>query len=548
MKRLYGDARFAPVATFYRDHFARMRRGLGSPRRRRRSRASCGTGTPGASSSSRARRPTATCPGCSPAPEGIRPQLELGVAGFERIVGRKPTGRVAPRVRVPPELRRARSRAPASASRVLDTHGIAPRAPAPALRRARAHLQPQRRRLLRARRRVEPAGLVARRGLPGRRVLPRLLPRHRLRPARGRPDGRGRGRRLAPHDGAQVLPDHRQGRREGALPAGRRARAGVGARGQLRLQSRPAGRGTSPAGRCPCRPSSSRRTTRSSTGTGGSRVRCSSRRVFRRLREASGEVEADHPPPVPRPPPGARSRRRPSASSWGAGGYGEVWVGREAAWTWRHVHHATRYARWLVEQHRDADGRRGQALDQAIRELLLLQSSDWPFILKTGTATRYAEARIRAHVHRLRHLGHLVETGVIEGTDAAWLDDLCQRDNFLVRRMHGRRAARAVRLDLAEPRRPVRAPPVPRHMVLAFARNVAPHRRHLHGARHPVPGRAGTAHRLGRARRARRRAGRRRRRRASCPAGPPARARRSRTRSTRRSSSARSSARPSASR
>jgi predicted glycosyl hydrolase (DUF1957 family) len=49
----------------------------------------------------------------------------------------------------------------------------------------------------------------------------------------------------------------------------------------------------------------------------------------------------------------------------------------------------------------------------------------------TSTATRYAEARIRSHVHRLRHLGHLVETGVIEGADSIWLDDLCQRDNFL---------------------------------------------------------------------------------------------------------------------
>ena len=73
----------------------------------------------------------------------------------------------------------------------------------------------------------------------------------------------------------------------------------------------------------------------------------------------------------------------------------------------------------------------GQALDQAIRELLLLQSSDWPFIIKTGTSTRYAEARIRAHVHRLRHLGHLIETGKVEGTDSLWLDDLCRRDNFL---------------------------------------------------------------------------------------------------------------------
>jgi len=72
-----------------------------------------------------------------------------------------------------------------------------------------------------------------------------------------------------------------------------------------------------------------------------------------------------------------------------------------------------------------------RALKQAGRELLLAQSSDWPFIIKTGTATRYAEARIRSHVHRLRHLGHLIETGVIEGQDAAWLDGLRGRDNFL---------------------------------------------------------------------------------------------------------------------
>jgi 1,4-alpha-glucan branching enzyme len=152
--------------------------------------------------------------------------------------------------------------------------------------------------------------------------------------------------------------------------------------------------------------------------------------VFRRLREAGGNLEPitlrqyldRHP---------VCAQATPSASSWGAGGYGEVWVGHEAAWTWRHVHHATRYARWLVDQHRGAGGDRGRALDQLIRELLLLQSSDWPFILKTGTATRYAEARIRAHVHRLRHLGHLVETGTVAGADAAWLDDVCRRDNFL---------------------------------------------------------------------------------------------------------------------
>jgi 1,4-alpha-glucan branching enzyme len=121
----------------------------------------------------------------------------------------------------------------------------------------------------------------------------------------------------------------------------------------------------------------------------------------------------------------------PSASSWGAGGYGEVWVGHEAGWSWRHVHHATRYIAWLVGRHGSVEGLRGAALDQAIRELLLLQSSDWNFIIKTGTSTKYAEARIRTHTHRLRHLGHLVEAGEIGPEDAAWIDDVCRRDTFL---------------------------------------------------------------------------------------------------------------------
>jgi 1,4-alpha-glucan branching enzyme len=81
--------------------------------------------------------------------------------------------------------------------------------------------------------------------------------------------------------------------------------------------------------------------------------------------------------------------------------------------------------------YRGVDGKRGAALDQAIRELLLLQSSDWNFIIHTGTSMKYAEARIRSHVHRLRHLGYLVERGEIAADDEAWLADVSGRDNFL---------------------------------------------------------------------------------------------------------------------
>jgi 1,4-alpha-glucan branching enzyme len=125
------------------------------------------------------------------------------------------------------------------------------------------------------------------------------------------------------------------------------------------------------------------------------------------------------------------TRATPAASSWGSGGYGDVWVGPESSKLWRHVHHASRYAAWLLDHHRTASGARGRALDQALIELLLLQSSDWGFIIANRTVGNYAWARVRAHVHRLRRLGLLVQKPSLEPDDVSFIDDLAGRDNFL---------------------------------------------------------------------------------------------------------------------
>ena len=61
------------------------------------------------------------------------------------------------------------------------------------------------------------------------------------------------------------------------------------------------------------------------------------------------------------------------------------------------------------------------------RELLLLQSSDWAFILKTGTATGYAIARVKAHIARFRRLDRELSENRI---DQGWLADLEGRDNL----------------------------------------------------------------------------------------------------------------------
>jgi 1,4-alpha-glucan branching enzyme len=45
-----------------------------------------------------------------------------------------------------------------------------------------------------------------------------------------------------------------------------------------------------------------------------------------------------------------------------------------------------------------------RVLKQAGRELLLAQSSDWPFILRTGTSPGYAAQRVKDHLLRFTAL------------------------------------------------------------------------------------------------------------------------------------------------
>jgi 1,4-alpha-glucan branching enzyme len=121
----------------------------------------------------------------------------------------------------------------------------------------------------------------------------------------------------------------------------------------------------------------------------------------------------------------------PAPSSWGEGGFGEVWTGPEAARLWRHVHHTERAVRDATARARHAGGLQGRALDQAIRELCLLEASDWAFMMRRGEMTTYAEARVRAHAHRAGRLVGIALAGEPSAGDAAWVEAVCERDRFL---------------------------------------------------------------------------------------------------------------------
>lgn len=117
----------------------------------------------------------------------------------------------------------------------------------------------------------------------------------------------------------------------------------------------------------------------------------------------------------------------PSPSSWGDGGYSAVWVDGSNDWIYRHVHRAEARMRELARRYPTPTDLEKRVLNQAARELLLAQSSDWAFIMKTATAVRYACDRVKAHLARFRRLDREVCAGMIDG---GWLADLESRDNI----------------------------------------------------------------------------------------------------------------------
>lgn len=120
-------------------------------------------------------------------------------------------------------------------------------------------------------------------------------------------------------------------------------------------------------------------------------------------------------------------RSVPADSSWGYKGYNEVWLNGENDWVWPELHRAGSEMAELATEFPAASGQWRRALNQAARELLLAQASDWPFILKTGTSTGYAGRRIREHLANFDRLA----SGLREGSvDEATVSELEGKSNL----------------------------------------------------------------------------------------------------------------------
>jgi 1,4-alpha-glucan branching enzyme len=117
----------------------------------------------------------------------------------------------------------------------------------------------------------------------------------------------------------------------------------------------------------------------------------------------------------------------PCPSTWGHRGYNEVWLNESNDWIYRHLHKSAERMVELANENPYAVGIVKEALNQAARELLLAQSSDWAFIMKTGTMVPYAIKRTKDHVNRFTKLYHDIKENII---DEQWLRGIQDKDNI----------------------------------------------------------------------------------------------------------------------
>jgi 1,4-alpha-glucan branching enzyme len=118
--------------------------------------------------------------------------------------------------------------------------------------------------------------------------------------------------------------------------------------------------------------------------------------------------------------------------SWGEGGDHRVWLNPDTEWTWDRVYSVEGEWADLVK---GADGNHElrRVLTQATRELLLLQASDWQFLITTGTARDYAERRVAEHYaefKRLAEMARRLREGETMGVEAADLLRRLEREDF----------------------------------------------------------------------------------------------------------------------
>lgn len=115
----------------------------------------------------------------------------------------------------------------------------------------------------------------------------------------------------------------------------------------------------------------------------------------------------------------------PSFSTWGDKGYASVWINSCNDWTYIHLHSMAKRMVQLAKQYpSSASDLVHRSLNQAARELLLAQCSDWSFIMTTNTMVPYAKKRFKEHVNRFNQIDKWLKDNTIDSRTLAIFESL----------------------------------------------------------------------------------------------------------------------------
>ncbi len=123
-----------------------------------------------------------------------------------------------------------------------------------------------------------------------------------------------------------------------------------------------------------------------------------------------------------------------SPGTWGRGGDFQVWWNDHTVPFWREVDASEK--RMEDFEARAKAGDLSPELFEALeRQCLLLQSSDWPFLIDNAVSRDYAEARIRYHVEAFWKIARMAETGEVDHEEIARIGE---RDRLFLEELRGR--------------------------------------------------------------------------------------------------------------
>lgn len=96
--------------------------------------------------------------------------------------------------------------------------------------------------------------------------------------------------------------------------------------------------------------------------------------------------------------------------SWGQGSSHWVWLNEWTIWCWKLIYQSEEKSEEIMARFKDSkDQNLVRILQQLARELLLLESSDWEFLISTWSARDYAENRVALHYENFNRLYKMAE-------------------------------------------------------------------------------------------------------------------------------------------